>query len=372
MNSPGFAKRIGFRANRLFLLALFIIAACASPPLTPLDFSYPKNPMQLPQDLAAHEWAQTEWWYYTGHLRSDDGSKYGFELTFFRRRVDMDRLKGVPLRALGNTGYMAHFAVVDEAKGQYLHAGISDISNNKGRAHASTDRYDVAILKWKAGGDDKVHHIQAKSEDAAINLQLEPIKPAVLHGDHGIVPKGRGMANYYMSYTRMKSAGTLTIDGKPINVTGISWFDHEYGYMGSEPVDGWDWYSIQLDDNTEYMIYGIRRPDKSVDPASKACRIDTAGAEECIPIAETKIEVLGRWRSPDTDALYPAGWHIVIPKWNLDVVIVPTFSDQEFRFIGIAYWEGSCAVLGKPANGRAYVELVGYEVGKIMGMMKNQ
>ena len=33
---------------------------------------------------AAHPDYRTEWWYYTGHLRTESGKRYGFEVTFFR------------------------------------------------------------------------------------------------------------------------------------------------------------------------------------------------------------------------------------------------------------------------------------------------
>ena len=42
----------------------------------------------FPADHAAHPAYRTEWWYYTGHLRTPTGKRYGYQLTFFRHRVD--------------------------------------------------------------------------------------------------------------------------------------------------------------------------------------------------------------------------------------------------------------------------------------------
>src|ERR671920_1160707 len=72
--------------------------------------------VELPRDLYAHASAQTEWWYYTGHLQTESGRRFGFELVFFKRRTDLDRFGVVPLRLIANPLYLAHFAVTDESR----------------------------------------------------------------------------------------------------------------------------------------------------------------------------------------------------------------------------------------------------------------
>src|ERR671928_1821838 len=75
--------------------------------------------VELPRDLYAHAGAQTEWWYYTGHMQADSGRRFGFELVFFKRRTDLDRFGVIPLRLIGNPLYLAHFAVTDESRGAF-------------------------------------------------------------------------------------------------------------------------------------------------------------------------------------------------------------------------------------------------------------
>ena len=342
-----------------FGAAIFIVGlmlGCMKTPETALDKTYPTKPAVIPADLAAHEWAQTEWWYYTGHLKDDAGKDYGFELTFFRARMDKEKKPLSP--AFTVVGYMGHFALVDEKTGEYKHWAIGAPEGKN--AGAAFDKYDVRLYKWKAEGDEKEHHIEAEVKDYAIALDLTANKPVVAHNDNGIVAKGGGVANYYLSFTRLAVEGKLTIDGREVPVTGQAWFDHEFGYMGMTPVTGWDWYSIQLEDNTELMIYAIRREGGDITPESKACRIDANSVEECIPYSEVVIDVLGRFASPHTDGVYPSGWRIRIDAWNVDLVMVPTVADQEFYRGGMAYWEGSCKLVGSPAPGKGYVELVGY------------
>ena len=86
------------------------------------------DPVSLPRDLWAHRRAQTEWWYYTGHGKTDSGKTFGFELVFFKRRTDEDKFNVVPLRLLGNPIYFAHFAIteIDEGKFRYAHRKSSN------------------------------------------------------------------------------------------------------------------------------------------------------------------------------------------------------------------------------------------------------
>ena len=39
---------------------------------------------RFPRDHASHPGYKTEWWYYTGHLQSESGERFGFQWTFFR------------------------------------------------------------------------------------------------------------------------------------------------------------------------------------------------------------------------------------------------------------------------------------------------
>ena len=80
------------------------------------------------------------------------------------------------------------------------------------------------------------------------------------------------------------------------------------------------------------------------------------------------IEPTGFWKSPATGAIYPSGWNVKVPKFDLDLTVSPVMNEQELDTRGttmIVYWEGACEVKGKAGGadvlGRAYVELVGYD-----------
>jgi predicted secreted hydrolase len=196
----------------------------------------------------------------------------------------------------------------------------------------------------------------------------------VLHGQNGLSQKGEGegRASYYYSLTRMQAQGELTIDGKKEKVQGLSWMDHEFGsnQLRDDQV-GWDWFSIQLDNQTELMLYLIRRKDGTVDPYSSGTLVNTNGTTKHLALKDFRIEVLDRWKSPKSGANYPMRWKVAIPSEGIDLEILPAFPDQELitnRSTRVTYWEGAveirASLKSKPVAGRGYVEMTGY-AGKL-------
>jgi predicted secreted hydrolase len=324
---------------------------------------------RFPWDLGSHDEFQTEWWYYTGHLLSADQHRYGYQLTFFRRAVASEAIRQNPSRWAMRNIYFAHFAVTVEDHDEFRFA--EKISREGlGKAGAETGRLAVWIDQWRANGDVTDHFLHAADQGQELDLKLTPEKPAVVHGHQGISRKGDldGEASHYYSFTRMKTEGTLLLDGRSIPVTGLSWMDHEFGsnQLGTEQV-GWDWFSVQLEDRSELMYYQIRRRDGSVEPASAGTWIQSDGSSIPLRREDARIEVLEDWRSPKSSARYPGRWRVTVPSLRLVVELVPTVRDQELitrSSTQVTYWEGSVAVKGsregRPVSGVGYVELTGY------------
>ena len=53
----------------------------------PAAWALPPRSLQFPRDFGSHPELRTEWWYITGHARSG-AREFGFQLTFFRTRID--------------------------------------------------------------------------------------------------------------------------------------------------------------------------------------------------------------------------------------------------------------------------------------------
>jgi len=327
------------------------------------ELAAPGRTLSFPKDHATHPTFQTEWWYYTGHLRTTDGDEYGYQLTFFRRRVDEGFWSPQHL-------YMAHFAISD--KGRRRFAFEEKINRpSLGVAGAAEDRYDVWNDEWRAELVGPYHHLHARMAGWGINLILLPEKSPVVHGVNGVSQKGagKGQASHYYSFTRLKTDGLLHVEGTAKEVTGVSWMDHEFGSAQLGPTQvGWDWFSVQLDNRTELMVYLIRHADGRIDPHSSGTLVHPDGRARHLTRDAFQVSALGRWTSPRSGTTYPQGWEVHVPEVRLHLRMTPTFSDQELdtrNSTRVLYWEGSVTVEGthggQPVRGLGYAELVGYK-----------
>src|SRR5260370_16713101 len=95
--------------------ALLLLQAVAAQCRTAL----PGYRYEFPRDHFNHPDFQTEWWYYTGNLKSADGRRFGFELTFFRQAVSRDPKKVAAWEV--QDLYLAHLALSDLNGGEFFH-----------------------------------------------------------------------------------------------------------------------------------------------------------------------------------------------------------------------------------------------------------
>ncbi len=328
--------------------------------------------VNLPRDLYAHRNAQTEWWYYTGHGETASGKRFGFELVFFKRRTDLDKFSLVPLRLFGNPLYFAHFAIteIDGEKFRYAHRKSANGWFDE-PASASEKHFHLRLGDWSLRESHGAQILRATARDVVFEADLKPTKPPVLNGraKDGVSFKDEGEASRYFSYTRMEMEGDLIWNGETEHFTGSAWMDREFGtWTPTEKQKGWDWFSIQLDNNCELMCYQLRNSANGVSDFSSGTYVNEQGEFEPLSKEDFSIEPTGYWKSPNSKATYPSGWRVKVEKFGLDLVVTPVIEDQELDTRGttmIIYWEGACETEGKAGEfdvkGRAYVELVGYD-----------
>ena len=352
-----------------WLLPTNMTAANSQEPEESFRRALPGYVYRFPQDHAAHPDFRTEWWYYTGHLRTTKGRSFGFQLTFFRHALRPPTAQTKSKWAL-HTLYFVHFAITDEDGDRYrFQEKVSRGALNM--AGADPVAYHVWIEDWEARLQDNTHRLKAGKEDMGIDLILAPTKEAVVHGKNGVSQKavGEGYASHYYSLTRMRVTGLLNWEGRTHEVTGLAWMDHEFGSNQLRDYQvGWDWFSVQLDNQTELMIYIIRHRNGQADPASSGTLILPDGRSEHVPLGGFEVEALGSWRSKKSGTVYPSGWRLKVPRRQLELELIPTVKGQELttrKSTLVNYWEGSVGVRGafegKGVRGRGYVELTGYD-----------
>jgi len=366
--------------NLVIAFIILVAVACVIPtinatePTGYLSVTGPCN-LEFPKDHGPHPGYRTEWWYYTGNLQAESGEKFGFQLTFFRRQISPpgDRLNWPQPTSAWRTQqvYLAHSAITNITGKQHLQAElVSRQALGMAGANQIEDTTTLFLKNWSAHIGPDEHLLRVDSDGFSYELTLTPQKSPVLHGIAGYSLKGSaaGRASCYYSFTRLNAAGKLSIGGNMVAVKGSAWMDHEYSTALLEPgLQGWDWFSLQLSDQTEVMAFVLRKEKGGIGPASSATVIDNGGQNHHITNHEFLVTVRSTWKSPHSKAVYPAGWRLQVFPSQLDLTIMPNLADQEMQTSGSTgriYWEGSVSIegtrAGRPVVGQGYVELTGY------------
>jgi predicted secreted hydrolase len=362
-------KRKGF----LFLFAslALLLASCGFPGIPSTSTQLPQvnvsptptvlPPVRFSQDEAAHR-DLTEWWYYTGHFSATmpGGAThhYGFELVFFQA-----------LRSTFPPVYAAHFAISDITGGAFhfdqRRQTEPDAALPNGTSRAGIN---VAINDWSIKGVNGLDHLAASMPGYTLRVDVQGLKPATLHNGNGIIDFGIGGFSYYYSRTRMALTGTLVDHSQSFKITGVAWMDHQWGNFISLGGGGWDWFSAQLSNNTEMMIYLLRDALGNITSTYVGYILPNA-QEQLLPASALHVTVLHHWKSPITGANYPSGWQLDInaPQLQASLTLQPELKNQElvvYQSTGNSYWEGAVSIRGrsqgKSISGEGYVELTGY------------
>lgn len=359
--------------KRLALLA----AACVTlaPAHAEWRLALPGWQYEFPRDHGNHPDFKTEWWYFTGNVRSEAGREFGYQLTFFRHGVGESGEDIIPLsRFVTRDIKFAHFAVSDLSGQRFFfdHALARGAFGEAGFVHGER----LAWLRdWSCELlPDGSFRLKAKTTDASIDLVLRSQKAPVIHGSHGVSQKaaGEGRASHYYSLTRLATEGTVSLKGESFPVSGLSWFDHEWAtnQLGAEQ-SGWDWFSLQFDDGTELMLFQLRLVSGGRDPHSGGTFVDAEGRSHAIGVDDFTLEPVAWWESAGTKGRYPIEWELGIPKLRLTLRVKAAYPEQELKLDPMSYWEGAVRAEGErdaaKTKASGYLEMTGY-AGKIVGL----
>lgn len=326
----------------------------------------------FPRDHGSHPDYLIEWWYFTGNLSSEEGKAYGYELTFFRRGIENKHADQNPSKWTVRDIYLAHFAVTD-IDGEVFYFDEKISREALGKAGAKEEHLQVWIDRWSVRKVGDTIRLSAGDEEWNLDLSLKPLKPLIIQGEAGISKKGEayGAASHYYSFTRLQTEGRLAVNGKETAVSGLSWMDHEFGSaLLGEGQSGWDWFSIQLDDGSEYMFYQIREKDGKKAPVSSGTVVFPDGTKRHLTADDFTLTPQGFWKSQKSGANYPLEWTLSVPSEQLVLKSKPALKDQELvteKSTRVTYWEGASDFTGekggKRISGKGYIELTGYAGG---------
>lgn len=317
----------------------------------------PGRALTFPADHGPHPDYRIEWWYVTANLLDAAGTAYGVQWTLFRQAT----APGAQQEGWANQQiWMGHAAAtsgnIHRSSETFARGGIGQAGVETNPFHAWIDGWD---MRGAAGFSDMATaplELTASGADFSYALRLEADRPLVLQGDAGYSKKSdRGQASYYFSQPYFTTTGILTIDGKPIQVSGQAWMDREWS---SQPLSsdqtGWDWFSLHLHSGEKLMLFRLRQTDGEnyfsgnwITTDGKSQQIGSADIT-MNPKISTQIE--GR--------NIPTAWNIAIPSRGLQIESTP-LNATSWMTTSFRYWEGPINFRGSH-SGVGYLEMTGY------------
>jgi predicted secreted hydrolase len=322
---------------------------------------------KFPRDEAAHPRYQTEWWYYTGHLKSTGNHHYGFEVTFFRESLRPLILN--PSAFAISSLYFSHFAISNLIRHQFWYAQKMN-RPGPGLAGSGIHHFWVRNGRWKIWGGYDHQYIRVETKQYSLFLKLKPLSQPVLQGNMGYSLKGkkRGQASLYYSFPWMRAIGILRHHQNKFKVHGMVWMDHEFFTEPKTSSEmGWDWFGLQFFNHASLMLYRMRLKNGGESLDSQGTWVSPKGTIVHLTSADIKMKILKTWKSLKTKGVYPIAWKIQIQRLNLILTVQAAFPDQELntdKTTHVIYWEGAVNFTGvqsgRKISGDGYMELTGY------------
>ena len=324
----------------------------------------PLKTLAFPRDRGSHPDFRTEWWYITGHAVSGTSAprSFGFQLTFFRSRVE------------GTQAMASKFAARQLI---FAHAAITDVQGKKlwhdqriaragfEVASASEQDMDIKLRDWTLSAAGGSYTAKLPATDFSISLQFRETQAVLFQGAQGLSRKGpeEKQASYYYSQPQLAASGTLQLKGQAFAVTGKAWLDHEWSQELLHPsAVGWDWIGMNLDDGSALTAFRLRDKDGNAVWTGGSLRT-AAGGLRVFNHGEVDFRPLRSWTSPLTQITYPVEWAIRTPGDSYAVKALLDSQELDSRnSTGSVYWEGLSELAdsrGRPV-GMGYLEMTGY------------
>jgi predicted secreted hydrolase len=317
----------------------------------------PGKTFAFPADHGPHPDYRIEWWYVTANLKDSAGVAYGVQWTLFRQAMSA----GAQREGWANQQiWMGHAAVtradIHRTSEAFARGGVGQAGVEAKPFLAWIDSWQMRGLDPMVDADIAPLELNASGADFSYALRLDTDRPLVLQGDAGYSRKSeRGQASYYFSQPYFKASGSITIDDKPVQVSGQAWMDREWS---SQPLasdqTGWDWFSLHLNGNEKLMLFRLRQTGGHdylsgnwIEPDGHSREIASSDIR-MTPTASIEIE----------QRLVPVAWNIEIPARGLKIACIP-LNARSWMGTSFPYWEGPIS-FGGSHTGVGYLEMTGY------------
>lgn len=340
----------------------------ANPGAMPHPSLRASEPLRFPRDHGAHPEVRTEWWYLTGEIKAIEPGEQplGFQITFFRSRVDVARDN--PSRFAPRQLVFAHAALSDARRGQLMHdqriarTGFGLVDAAEGDTRLQLRDWTLA----RSGPADRglyTSHIRAR--DFSLDLRFAQTQAPILQGEAGFSRKApqAAYATRYYSHPQLQLSGRIQYRRQDRAVQGRAWLDHEWGERVLSPAAiGWDWLGFNLKNGGALMVFRTRRQDGSVVWQGGTWR-QPGQPDRMLKPDEIRMVPGATWQSPASGARYPVGWTLHIAGHTFTVrTRMPNQELDGLYSTGSIYWEGLCDLIDAQGRivGSGYLEMTGY------------
>jgi predicted secreted hydrolase len=313
--------------------------------------------LRFPADHGPHPDFRIEWWYVTANLVDAAGIAYGAQWTLFRNATS----PGSQQEGWANQQiWMGHAALTRADAHRYSETFAR---GGVGQAGVELTPFRAWIDSWQMRGREGTDsntlsplELSAAGADFAYALRLEAGHALVLQGDAGYSLKSeQGQASYYYSQPYFKAAGSVTIDGRPVDVTGQAWMDREWS---SQPLasgqTGWDWLSLHFNRGEKLMLFRLRGADGNHFISGKWFSPDGNDRQ----FASAEIAMTPKAATEIAGRKIPTSWDIAIPALALAISCTP-LNAKSWMGTRFPYWEGPISFTGSH-TGVGYLEMTGY------------
>ena len=385
------------------------------------DAVSPQRALRFPRDHGAHPGARIEWWYATGWLDRGSGNLLGFQLTFFRSRVDLPGVASAmaggiqtAAHASPQTGRLVprqllfgHAALTELRAGRHRHAQrLTRWSGQPSGSGAQAALHDTNLRlgAWRLSRSEPVTasrylaRLAAPEAGFTLDLQLDATQPVLLQGTAGYSLKGPTeatagataaaplpQASHYYTQPQMAVDAQLTLQGRTEALGGRAWLDHEWSdHLLPPQAVGWDWIGINLSDGGALTAFVLRTTGGRAlwaggshragpDPGAGAgSNLGSGHRRSADPAAlpaprnfasrEVVFTPLRTWRSPSSGAHYPVRWRVATPVGTFELEALLDAQELDSRAsTGAIYWEGLAELRDGAGRrvGLGYLEMTG-------------
>ncbi len=333
----------------------------------------------LPGGWANPSLGTMEWMYTNIHLVDDEGNHVVVFVAYFTQGLRLATVRR----------FDPQWRLIEE------HTGTTF-----GLLSASAERHDLSLRhphgrdRWTSTGEPHSSRLEAVGPGFRLDLELHPTKAPYHAGNPGFLPFSDDGWFFYYSLTRMTASGTVTLGGRQpraLAVQGSAWLDHQWGPFFVTPFrnprlfEQYEWFSLQLSNGSDVILTSVWTPDGQLpgrDAYGGAGLLRADGTTGRL-VGSHRLQRTGFHRDPTTGAVYSAGWRLIAPEWDCDLVIRPRHPDQmtpigwllpedsPWAFLRRlapladqwgAFWEGTCEVRGRiegvAVQGDGFAELL--------------